>query len=397
MAARFFRKQLSLLILCACFLAPRVHAEADRIWLPAKINGKPARFIFDTGMGEIALWRQSAKKLGLSTYESPADSGTLPSSPLQPGEVIFREWTEECDLAVWDTTIKYSLAVLDIPEYLLDQADCPDGALGWYPFRKTIFAIDAAGLKVEPLSRVPKQAAAWTQLHVSTYCAVLNLETPARAGPTLRINVDTGYDGGVSLRPDLWRQWKTAHPKAPATLVANWMPALGNVVVEEEDWADELRLGPLLLSGVPIKENNQANMAHDATLGMTALKHLRFIVDGEQGVAYLQSKKSAPPPYKHNRVGAVFVPSGRPDDDALVAHVLPGSPAYEAGIRDGDELLGLDGRDVTRWRADPAQLALLDFERPAGTRISAALKRDGKTFAATIISRQILGPGLQER
>jgi hypothetical protein len=294
-------------------------------------------------------------------------------------------------LSVWGTTIKYSLAVLDIPGYLLDQSDSPDGALGWYPFRETIFEIDAAALKVEPLSQVPKRAAAWTQIQVSTYDSVLNLEAPVADGRTLGVNVDTGYAGGVSLSPELWRRWRSAHPKAPATLMADWMPALGKVVVEEEDWADELRLGPLILSGVPVKENNQANMAHDAALGLTALKRLRFIVDGKHGVAYAQSRKAPPPPYEHNRIGAVFAPEGSMGD-ALVAHVLAGSPAYEAGIRDGDELLQLDGRDVTKWRVDPDQLALLDFERPAGTRISAMLKRGGKTFVATMVSRQILGP-----
>jgi hypothetical protein len=379
-----------LFLACACLGAGSAHADGERIWLDAKINGKPARMFFDTGMGEIALFKPRAKSFGLRVLDSPQES--ISTEPLHAGEVSIREWTQECALTVWDTTFTYSMAALEVPDSLLSQSDTGDGAVGWYPVRQNIFDIDAVTLKVESLAEVPEEAASWTALHVSTFNSVLNLETRAKDGAPLRINVDTGDNSGVSLRPDLWRRWKKAHPKAPATLMANWMPALGKVVAEEEVWAEELELGDLLLRGVPVKENNAANMAHDATLGLAALKRLRLIVDGNKEIAHVQARKEPPPAYEHNRIGAVFIPPEQSKDEALVAYVIKESPAYNAGVRNGDRLLEIDGHDVTRWRTDPDQMALLDFGRPVGTKMKLALRRDGKPYWATVVMRQILGP-----
>ncbi len=43
----------------------------------------------------------------------------------------------------------------------------------------------------------------------------------------------------------------------------------------------------------------------------------------------------------------------------LVARVVDGSAAYQAGVRDGDVLLKLDERDVATWRADPGKSGVL--------------------------------------
>jgi C-terminal processing protease CtpA/Prc len=81
-------------------------------------------------------------------------------------------------------------------------------------------------------------------------------------------------------------------------------------------------------------------------LGLEALKRLDLIVDGKHGMAYLRPKQTRSVPGDHNRLGAVFVPRDDQSDD-LVAHVLEGSPAFEAGIRNGDVLLSIGGRDLT--------------------------------------------------
>jgi C-terminal processing protease CtpA/Prc len=52
-------------------------------------------------------------------------------------------------------------------------------------------------------------------------------------------------------------------------------------------------------------------------------------------------------------MGAVFTPPGLQGDD-LVARVVDGSPAHEAGIRNADVLLRVGELDATKWRTDPA-------------------------------------------
>ena len=69
------------------------------------------------------------------------------------------------------------------------------------------------------------------------------------------------------------------------------------------------------------------------------------------------------------------------------------SPAYAAGIRDGDVLLRIGQRDVTNWRAD-AEFPRLVFPRSpvhgaAGTQLELTLKRGEETLSTTADEEEI--------
>jgi hypothetical protein len=267
--------------------------------------------------------------------------------------------------------------------------------VGWQPLSKNILLIDADGQTLPCLPRVPAEAMSWTKLRVLTN-STLHLEVPQSRGESTILAVDTGSPDGVALQPQKWRLWKAAHTNQPATLEAYFMPAAG-LVVKEQMWANQLAIGPLLLTDVPVMEANAAEMGPDAarfeaSLGLAALKCLDFIVDGKQGFAYVRPKNTPPCPYLHNRLGAVFVPRDSQADD-LAALVVDGSPAYEAGIRNGDVLLKIDELDVTQWRTDPAILPLSRFwMRPPGATLDLALKRGNETLKVAVVLRQILSP-----
>jgi len=63
---------------------------------------------------------------------------------------------------------------------------------------------------------------------------------------------------------------------------------------------------------------------------------------------------------------------GMTETPALIGHVLPGTPAYEAGVRVGDEIVGMDGRKNPTFRNFQMRIALsgkgdvvhLDLKRP---------------------------------
>ncbi len=175
------------------------------------------------------------------------------------------------------------------------------------------------------------------------------------------------------------------------------MPGAG-LVVREETWASAIGFGPLVLTEVPLIEANQSQTAlgsvgYEASLGLAALKRLDFIVDGKRDLAYLRLKKTPPPLYEHNRLGAVFVPADSHNDN-LIAKVTSSSPAHEAGICNGDVLLKIGKLDATKWRSDPAILPLSQFwMQPPDTKPDLTLERDSGTFKATVLLRQILTPG----
>jgi regulator of sigma E protease len=82
-----------------------------------------------------------------------------------------------------------------------------------------------------------------------------------------------------------------------------------------------------------------------------------------------------------------------PGNDALIAHVRPDSPAGKAGLRFGDVLLKIDGRDVTPWRTEPGILPLSRFwQQPAGTHLRLTVLRGKKKITTDVVLRNILGP-----
>jgi serine protease Do len=60
---------------------------------------------------------------------------------------------------------------------------------------------------------------------------------------------------------------------------------------------------------------------------------------------------------------------------ALVAEVLPGSPAAKAGIQRGDVIVGFNGDTVKDSHDLPAAVA----KTPVGEKVTLTLRRDGKT------------------
>src|SRR5208282_4636003 len=176
------------------------------------------------------------------------------------------------------------------------------------------------------------------------------------------------------------------HPHIPITLETAFTPDDGFFVTEEA-WADQIFVGPVVLKGVPIERAGPAGATkwgaqYEGTLGLAALKRLDFIVDGNNGLAYLQAKKTRPPAHRYNRIGAIFAATTIQTNQA-VARVVDGGPAYEAGVRNGDILLQVDEVTVTGW-SDSWRSR---FYMPTGTKLELTLKRDGRIFKTTATLR----------
>lgn len=373
-------------VFAICLWTPTSQASDERILMDATINGKPARLLFDTGASDLILFRKGAERLGLKVSEPPRDLQAA------AGEVPVGT-SEECEFVLGATHARTSFKVFEPPSFLHMGAD---GAVGWQPLRYNLIQIDAGAKQAKWLANAPPETATWLKFRIRSQARVLCLEIPGQEESRGVLSVDTGSSSGVALNPERWRAWTAAHTNQPTTLMAGYMPGAGTVVIEES-WARELTFGPLVLKEVPVMLANVAERAmaspgFEASLGLAALRRLDLIIDGDLGIAYLRPKSGPPPPYEHNRLGAVFAPPKMEGGD-LVARVIDGTPAYEAGIRNGDVLLKVGDLDATKWRTDPKVLPLSRFwEAPPGTRLELTLKRGSATFKKTVVLRQILSP-----
>jgi TPR repeat protein len=360
--------------------------SGDRLLLDATINGKSAHFAFDTGSSHLMLFPSGAARLGLSFINTPGVQLASGDAPIGK--------TEECELNFYGHIHRISFPVLEIPK-LMEEPGI-DGLAGWRPLTNNIIMIDACHGIATCLTNIPDDVTNWIMCKLQTNSSPLGIEVPCHSGAPAILLVDTGSGGGVGLLSDQWRDWKLANTNQSFTLDATYSPSAG-LVVTEVGWAKKLSIGSLMITDVPVMEANKTDVTRGSigihgTLGLAALKRLDFIVDGNRGIAYIRPKGTSPFAYKHNRIGAVFTPSDLQHDD-LIAHVIEGSPAWQAGVRGGDVLLRIGDLDATRWRTDPAVLPMGRFwSRSPGTKVDLTLKRGSNVFKANVILRQILGP-----
>ena len=380
---RFFTALLLSVVLVSAATAD------DRILVKAEVNGRPVRMILDTGAEATALFRRTAKRLGLKIEDPPADL-QAPSGSVKAGI------SEECMLSLGKAAVRTRLRIVDVPSYM---ELTEDGVLGWGELAGNVFHVLGEQRRVVISDKVPDEAANWLKCELQKDARILGIRIPTedRDARTV-VYIDTGSPSGVALGSQRWRQWSRLHRGAPATLAAFWTPAEG-LLVRKELWASELHLGQLVIRNVPVMQCTKTDelfKEHQATLGLFALSRLDMVVDGGNGHAYLRAIQKPTRPYNHNRLGAVFVPKDAESND-LVAHVVEGGPAHTAGIRQGDVLLKIGELDATKWRTDPKVLPLSRFwSRPAGTALTLVLRRAEREFDATVELRDILCPAPQQ-
>ena len=306
--------------------------------------------------------------------------------PLKPGQVRA-DVTEECTVTTGGRSYKTHIGVIDGPLF----SDI-DGVLSWRDVSNLVFQVDVARHVYGFVEEMPPDLNTWAKWKLVANRPVVMFDCPDGAG-TARIVIDTGAENGVWLGPTRWQEWRVRRATQLATLEAGLFLA-DRLIILDVFRAKRISVGGITLSDVPVsKAPPFANLLWkdcDAELGLFAFSRLRLIIDGKNGWIYTCPISNPTTQYAYNRLGAVFVPKDVDKDDDLIAHVVDGSPAYRAGIRDGDVLLKIGILNVTVWRTDPYILPLSRFwSRPAGTKDKLTLKRGDKQFEATVTLEEL--------
>jgi hypothetical protein len=149
-----------------------------------------------------------------------------------------------------------------------------------------------------------------------------------------------------------------------------------------------LELGPYAL------ENVVAGLSHakagilsqsdlSGIVGAEVLRRFHVILDYPGGRMFLEPNQAFSTPCEVDMSGFFLTLEGKA---FKVAHVIPGAPGDEAGVRAGDLLEEIDGREVSRWSLDEARRLF----REAGRRHALLLRRDSKELRVRLLTRRIL-------
>jgi hypothetical protein len=403
MARKTYRRFDALLLItlaCGlCLMPASGQTDSDlgnHIILNVRINGQKARLAFDTGADTSVLFRNSAERLGVKAIVR--SSNTMPSNSI-PGR-IFVQSSEPFELTLGDANMTTTFKILDNAS-----AIGFDGILSWNFFQYKAMRIDGPKGTVTFLEKLPEDVEQWPHWKLVDRSARnlgskwLGFVIPAANDHSGAVYIDTGADAGISLSQHQLEVWKAENPHAAGTMDAIYYPGLKEgLVIREVFWAANLKLAEGLtfsnvdISLCPPSEGYIPNYV--ARLGMFAICQIDIVVDAQNKMVYIKpaAERTNAPYYNYNRIGAVFTPLSLSGGD-LIAHVFMDSPAYEAGVRDGDVLTKIGELDATKWKTDPRILPLGRFwSQPAGTRINIECRRGEETLKFSITLKEIFSP-----
>jgi hypothetical protein len=144
-------------------------------------------------------------------------------------------------------------------------------------------------------------------------------------------------------------------------------------------WTDPL----VILSGA--ETGGLASEDYAGNIGNEILDRFTCTLDYEHRTIYLEPGKQFSKPDRFSRAGMQLARIG----EAIRAmQVLPGSAAAAAGIKEGDEIVALDGKPILTYTQD---ILTEMFEQGApGTKHTLAIVRDGKKSTATLKLKEII-------
>lgn len=213
---------------------------------------------------------------------------------------------------------------------------------------------------VPPVGPVPVVAVPRSRRRIGRLVAVILV--PALA-------ILTFFGGAAADRSGILPGAPVASSPGPAATNAD-------LALIEQAWTD------ILQNYVAAKDLKQIDLAYGAIRGMTEA------VGDEGHTVFLTAEdaKAVDDSLSGTFVG-IGVQLGNESDSFVIADVIPDTPAEEAGLQRGDEILAVDG---TATKGKPIDEVISRVRGPAGESVTLTIKRAGraKPFDVKIVRRQ---------
>jgi hypothetical protein len=349
------------------------------VYVPVRLNGKPATFVLDSGAGMNVVTPEAARRLGIAPDPRKADvigaGGAAASASMAR---IDR-------LEVGETKLSGQPAVvIPLPEVLA----C-DGLLGAGFFHQWVVTVDYAGSRLvltRPGSFTPPPDA-------EVFPIKLIGETPHIAADADGCQGWFQIDSGAGSALTLFRPFVETNG-----LRGRYSPSIETVVgrgVGGLMYGDVVRL-PVFSIGKFTFRQSVATLSRQTSgafarsdvagnLGGEILRRFTITFDYANLKAYMTPNGLYDRPFHYNRTGvAIDYEKGR----FLVRAVLPDSPGSEAGVKVNDVILTIDDRpaaEIKPWETGDLS------ERNPGTKVRLKLRTvDGSVRDVTLTLRDLL-------
>ena len=349
----------------------------NHIYANGSIDGKPARFLVDTG-GANLLTPASAKKFGI------AGEGKLGGRGV--GD-------EQVDVAFGHANeVRLGNAVLARPVFVImdlgdlwkvEGVDC-DGLVGYEMFRRFGTTIDYANHALtvsEPSKFAPPAGASVVPFELDDRIPIVEASLD---GLPVRISVDTGSRASLSMHSPFVREHDlVARYHAAPDAVVGWGaggPTRGRPA----------RFGTLTLGGHAIgsvagdlytgTKGSFANPDLSGNLGGGVLKRFTVAFDYDAKRMYLAPNADFAKADAFDRSGLFLLGDG---DAVVVADVAPESAAAKAGLKAKDRVTSIGGEAANSQTLTALRAKLR--ESAVGTKLGIDRVRDGKKETVELV------------
>lgn len=350
----------------------------QHIYIEGTVCGRETDLILDSGAGATVLDESLAAELGLLPTGGFSAAGIGGVETF--GFAVVPEYS-----ALGATVKGQTLAVVDLDGDLYPLTGRHAGMILGYDFLSRFvttidYGSETAALHPAGVLPFPGDAVA---LPAETAMRLLVVEAVLEDSIPVRLLIDTGAGGAVHLS----RSFMEAHPsflEGRDTLGIE-MAGLGGSSVSKVFRGGSLTLGGFtvptglcsVLPDIPVVSG------FDGILGAAVLARFVIQLDYSTPSVVLEPSRLFAEGLPEDMAGI----SGRITGESIeLTAVSPGSPAWEAGLREGDVLLSIDGIETG------TDLVLVDSlsEGPAGAARTVRAVRDGSEFEARVVLRPLL-------
>ncbi|NKB90330.1 MAG: PDZ domain-containing protein [Acidobacteria bacterium] len=363
--------------------------ENYRRWMVVRASvagSEPLRFILDSGAPVVVLTsRELGERLPLQIVGQASIGGAGDGADEQVALAVGV--TVEMDgVRIDDATMAVGAAANAIPGM--------DGILGGSLFGNLVVEIDWAGSRLllhDPDTFVYAGDGVELPLDMlpsGHFVVQANVQQGGADYPA-RLLVDTGAGHALSVEPS------AVPPGAALTdLIIGW--GSNGVARGDIGRVDALQLGTVSIADVITsfpagRPWARIGAAQDEILhgnvGQQVLQRFRVIFDAPGGRLILEPGPDLHAPFAFDTTGLALAPWSPGTESLEIAEVIPGSPAEEAGVRIGDRLLAIDGREVSQL--DPTAVEELLWGPPGGE-VELAIGRGSARSQHRLTRRKLL-------
>lgn len=326
--------------------------------IPMYLNGKgPYNFILDTGVGPMIITDTTLiKDLDLKGLRPVKIAGLGKNTEIEAfvaQQISARIGQAEIS-DIPTAILKHDLLNLSnyvgVPIY---------GLIGYHFFSSFVVELRYTGRRLKfYLPEAKKKISGEPipiELHNNKPYVNVEIDIPGLGSRLLKVVVDNGASHAISLETLNGQPF----PLPKESIKANLGIGLSGPIDGSIGRVSSLKIGQFLLKAVVASypeydsQTLQTFLSNrNGNLGAEILSRFNITFDYNNNLMYLKRNYTFKRPFEHDMSGLEIYVSTAPEKRYYISRVEIGSPAMEAGLRDGDELLSINFIHVKTMNLD---------------------------------------------